>query len=565
MITIQYLIPPVSFNGNPILLFLKSDNYKIVNGNYSQNWLTVTPLTNYPHNATFQFNTLGTTLTFTFKNTPNTSGTELPVRLPGETEFNYCVRLKASFLKNYIIASNFDISISPSGANHVVIFSARDFGPKYNFTSPVSVGVLPSAGFVFVAAGLGISPVFRDNFRLLVQIRRNGEIKGEELLTVDELGHARIDISDYFNFESLLGFNGTQAIAPNYSALQSLDFAVAEVYGEPPAVYDFTLYEGYKVIPGKYLDNDFRYRYQSNISNWGLYRTSHIHTNKFLTSHPGHKVTYRKSYEKLTFLAFGTVDVLLNIYYTDNTWTTINLGQVVAADFMIYEINASPESLGIINVDPLKTVSKFSITLSVGGLVNDTFVFEYCHDKPLWFAQYAYIGQKGNWEFFTTTGGQSVLSSTNQEHFVPAEASNVFSHIQNKKITKSESKLSIVGRTGIVDRNDILPFTELLESPIAFEIIDGKLHSIAIESGAPLINENVENENLHAFEFSYTRDKSPMRSIFCDDQFPDYTNTLPDTLVSCWGQLPPIPSLNEIQDDAGNPITDDNLNSLLTD
>ena len=81
--------------------------------------------------------------------------------------------------------------------------------------------------------------------------------------------------------------------------------------------------------------------------------------------------------------------------------------------------------------------------------------------------------------------------------------------------------------------------SDFFESPETYEIINGQLYAISDLEGYPSIDENSEVENVHAFEFSYTRERLPFRNKLCSDQISELANTLPDTLVECWGALPP--------------------------
>lgn len=159
-LTVQHSPEAVSLSRNPIVYEFSTNNLYSTAGQFASHYWQFSALPNAGDQARFQWLDGAIDLTFTFDPSPDDSGLELPTG--SGTVISYLANVLIPALKrNYYFDRDFTLSQS----NDRVFFDAKEKGPAYDiqFTSG-------NFNFSFTVSQVGVSPVERPNFRLLLTI-----------------------------------------------------------------------------------------------------------------------------------------------------------------------------------------------------------------------------------------------------------------------------------------------------------------------------------------------------------------------------------------------------------
>ena len=489
-ITWNRKLPIVALVNNPALVYLETDNHPYDTGSKYQYHLDNLL---YPaNNDTLSFSFNGTTVVFTFKTTPDASGTQIIVRTT-ETYTQYLNIIRNSIIQNYDIANNYLVEIFNDGTLHIR-FTALNNGDEWEITQSES-----GSNFTFTEIIIGTDDDYYDNFQLMCQVWKGDSgsstdvLLGEDRATPDANGEVVFDIAKYLQPEIETSFTWPEETAVYQHVLGSAFFQyfirIAEIKGIPPVVQAVSAQTGYYALAGKKPDWKFDEDYRTLVDEaaWeGTTRLTYNQERSFLTNQPAYKRIAKFQPEKLIFINWST-EVSLNIryklYYTDGT-TFENDITFTTVQYRVHELSIGPAWINIHTIDANKTVSHYTIVLvdSSGSPTPrsevQTYVFDYGPYKNERY--FLFKNQRGGFDTVCFRGLRQRGLAIQADSIVSADGIGTpFTRLKRTRHSiNSSSPIKIA--SGPLDELELDHYKEILLSDEIYMVVDGNLHNCAI-------------------------------------------------------------------------------------
>lgn len=454
------------------------------------------------------------TLVFTFKDSPDNSGTQLPTR-GADTLDVFLDNIVTYLKKNYILNTYYEISWFLFILGYNVVIQARDVGEIYIIDS----FACDNTRFVELVLVDGEDDVKRENYTMVMQIwvQNNGayELAGEERIAPGNDLTARFNASDYIQPYIKANFNW------EYDSLNSVynwpenyrNFYVTygESYGLDAHVYGMTESSDMIAVPGKTHKRTFNEKYIDNISVWNTYKEVFNTLNEFLTNQPSIKKT-RKDYPEKLYLPFipaednTGIEVKYKLYYTDSTTDTVTVVNT-HNDECIFEINTDVWNNVLEEENPTKEIEKYEVWVERpdGTVISNvqTYVIDYSnyHHEHVFF----FRNNRGGFEVARMFGVKSI--DTEYEKDMLTHGPSLENPLERiKKITSNVDAEDIIKvNTGHITLQDMDWLSEFFESEDvgAYEWINKKLIPIHIDKSTI---HKFENKNfVLSMSFEYRR------------------------------------------------------------
>ncbi len=489
-ITWNRKLPTVAMVNNPALVYLETDNHPYDTGSKYQYHLDNLL---YPaHNATMRFSFNGTAVLFTFKNTPDASGTQIKVRTT-EIYLDYLNVLRNSIIQNYDIANNYNVEIFNDGTLHIR-FTALNNGDEWEITFTES-----GSNFTFTEIIIGTDDEYYDNFQLMCQVWKGDSgsstdvLLGEDRATPDANGECVFDIAKYLQPEIETSFTWPEETAVYQHVLTNAFFQYfirfAEVKGIPPVVQAITTQVNLYALTGKKPDWKFDEDYRTLVDESAWDSTTRFSYNKersFLTNQPAFKRIGQHQPEKLFFINWyseTSLDIRYTVYFTDGTsfQNGVTFG---SSEYWLHELSIGPDWLNIYTIDVAKTVSHYTIVLvdSSGAPTErsevQTYVIDYGPYKNERY--FLFKNQRGGFDTVCFRGLRQRGLAIQADSIVSADGiGNPFTRLKRTRHSiNSSSPIKIA--SGPLDELELDHYKEILLSDEIYMVVDGNLHNCAI-------------------------------------------------------------------------------------
>lgn len=497
-ITWNRKLPIVAMVNNPALVYLETDNHPYDTGSKYQYHLDL--IVTYPaHNDTIRFSFNGIAVQFTFKNTPDTSGTQIAVRT-SETYNQYLNLIRNSIIQNYDIANNYNVEIFNDGTLHIR-FTALNNGADYEITFNES-----ASSFTFTEIIIGTDDEYYDYFQLMCQVWKGDggsstdTLLGEDRATPDANGECVFDIAKYLQPEIETSFTWPEESAVYQHVLSSAFFQyfirIAEVKNIPPVVQAVSLQVGYYAMAGKKPDWKFDYDYRTLVDEaaWeGTTRLTYNQERNFLTNQPAHKRIAQHQPEKLFFINWSaetSLNIRYTVYFTDGT-TFQNDVTFSTVQYRVHELSIGPDWLNIYTIDITKTVSHYTVVLvdSSGPPTARSEVQLYEIDYGPYKNErfFLFKNQRAGYDTLCFRGLRQRGTSISSDTIISAGgAGNPFQVKKRNRFSINEAPTVRIS-SGPLTEVELDHYKEILLSEEIYMVVNGVLHDCLI------VTDNVEN------------------------------------------------------------------------
>lgn len=406
-ITISKYPPKMALAGNGITFRMATDNMYSTAGAICI--LSLLRVGSIAVNDTIKFEWGDKSVTFTAKASPDSSG--LQITAGGSAAQHY-----AEIGANYDLSADFHIGLVSSA----LFFHSREASGDMNLT--VTLG---TTAYTLTVVQPGVSPVMRDNFRLIVTTIFGTGIIGTDKIVPDLNGNALVNVADYVKPQISVAFefphtNNEPLIVRN-SARAAFQIRYAEAFGTPLAVQAMQTSEIFYALPGKLSEDKLRLYYQFDESFWSRMSVSM----NFLSWAPARKTTTVASPEKLYFPVWyaPTMDtnLSLKLYFTDGTTDTVPAYTSLSlAQYDIVELQCGYYALDLAAYMaaqyPTKQLSGYQIWLSHNGApVSEARRFDMDYRYRPWQRIFIFKNSQGMYECIHTTGKAKRIVEVDRE------------------------------------------------------------------------------------------------------------------------------------------------------
>lgn len=327
------------------------------------------------------------------------------------------------------------------------------------------------------------------------------QLGNEMRLELDDNDAAEVDIHKLLEWDPEREFTWPEAVSDiiikRNDLRRQFRILVDEMYGNPLEVGDEDTATGYYVLPGKVSNLKFGLLNDESTTWW----SDNSGDKKFLTNGPREKTTDAWASERLYFILSAApgsseINLQVKIYYTDDTTSTITREtQSSAAQYDVYEIITSFSTLGLYIKDTSKTIEKYEVWLEDGAssVISEVYTYVLDHvrkpDSKYFIFANAYKMPEGM--RFTGKSSRHTEYSFLKSH---REFSNDYG-VDDPSMIKSNSR-EVEFReisSGWVTLEEINWMREILLSNEVFEIVNGEIVPVIIETEKLVINEDDSN------------------------------------------------------------------------
>jgi hypothetical protein len=378
----------VSLTGrkNPVAIKLETDNYIVTPGEKASDFLEFTG--DPAENETITINFLTSSLIFTFKDNPDDSGLQLQTNKislglnTGQWVIEYFI--KKGLLANHYINENYNLSVFTSSSTGALLyFEAKEAGEAYDYSITSAC-----ANFsVWVSHVDGVDMVAQPNFTIINDLFVEDTFNSGAYKKAISQGAAPDEnFQAEFRIEGVLkGFLSPEPPTFNQAAITQCSkmckrykYRFAESYGATPTIKKYSPAVAY--IYNTYPNPPFVDIEESAELHWALLAQLpftdfpsntfnedyilHHTTRKFLTSQPAVKKISEAQQEYLFYFnhqGSGTLTLWAKIYFSDSTTTEQQMLSKVDIIQQVYIFPAGYTQVGIDDVNPAKTVTKYEL------------------------------------------------------------------------------------------------------------------------------------------------------------------------------------------------------------
>jgi hypothetical protein len=536
-LTVSKYPPMISLAGNPMLFKIITDNLFSSAGVAYAGALYSTGTLLDGDTIVFTWGENSTTITFA--DTP--SDTEIVSAASLE-------QLRDGLNKNYLLSQDFHIYVS--GLNlHIV---AREEGEDYDLdidlsgTSALAIVGTPTAG---------VDAVMRTFYKLIGQAWKDSgsSATANSFIREDKLTPIQTDDSDvnYGNFD--IGDALTSEFERKMPSFPHSSYDCGRIvlgwllsyffrYGE-----EYASSGTYRVSQKAILSTEPMYAINGEIPKWKrrefLAENDNFYdwlqlTSKFLTWHPGDKLTSETMQEKLFFLVWQNVsnvdiNVRVHLHFTnpalDSILTAIKIEDV--SQFNIIEILSDYISLSLATSVGTDTLVSYDVYLERDD--NNTKIseeFTYVMDEYRYSEKkFIFKNSLGFWETLRCYGVSSTSVETSRNiasNSEPREFDENFSEKFTHQNSLTKKKTANTGWLSIAESEWI---QDVLLSKEVFQIIENKLYPLVITNSETLLHQEDENLRSVTFEYESAWDETvyatePNDSLQFGDFNDDYNN-----------------------------------------
>ena len=501
----------VSFAGNPVIFDVCSSDYLISNGSFAAFEMVVSGIdTIEGHSFTLAF--AGKTLVFKSAGITGFDGLLFKVASFGQGFNDFANNIYQCFQENYDIQKHYDVTLGPVGAgDRKITFNARQTGSGYTLT-------MTDNGVTGLSPGInipGTDDVYRDFFSVLCLIRdRYNDPIGEDLKSVDSMGSARFDISDY--------------LRAKFSAWELERFEFPELEGNV-RVHGWDYLLKYRVSfaesraghVGGLLSSGWKYALAGGLNRELLtclneksqdYFSIEANKFRFLTWLPRVKYSRSGVTEKLFFLFHDNPDgtqyrLVVIVNFTDGSHKIINATPMEAfTPYTVAEFKVGFDHLDLVNAWYGRTVRSWEAVLmdSDDGylserrvFINDTRVFD---NEKVFF----YRNSFSAYDTFRFLGKSELnLEYERDAGMTIREEKYSFFNAPSRQFSARETE-SCKANSGWISMEEKNCLRELLLSTEAYEQIGKELFPIVVRSAkvTPFLK---DGEYLFNLEIEYER------------------------------------------------------------
>jgi len=528
-ITIEKYPPKMALAGNGIVFKLKTNNMYSTAGAVCISFLLRVGAIAVDETILIEWG--DKSVTFTAKAIPDASGTQITA---GGSVAQHAIE----FAQNYELSTDFRIST----IQNAIVCQAREEGAEYDI-----VYTLGTTAYVIslVLGQHGISPVMRDNFRMIVQTVSSNVIKGTDKIVPDLIGEALVNVANYIEPLISVAFEfpqtNVESLIIRNSARPALQIRYAEAFGNPLAVQALQTSEIYYALPGKLAEDKLRLYYQYDESFWSRMSVSM----NFLSWAPTRKMISVATPEKLYFPVWYAPTVVTNIslklYFTDGTTDTVAAYKSLSlSQYDVVEIQCGYYGLDLAAYMaaqyPTKQLSGYELWLSHNSTpVSETRRFDMDYRYRPWQRIFIFKNSLGVYEAFRSTGKATRKISLSREIAAidePVEFTP--DHRSEKQVMHTADQIYEVNSGYFKDLSSVRwAIDEFLGSDEVYEVRGSELLPVIFESNDA--ESDTDGDSRFYFKFIYrvtgngnviTADDSDPYTIgeYNDDFANDYLN-----------------------------------------
>ncbi len=484
----------VNFSNDPVVLGFTTDALIVSSGTQAVSLIEFS--TSLSEGDILLLRWAGNEIRFEAKNAPVLSN-ELPT---GTTTLS---TLLPYFAQNHTLQEDFDIVIDTGKLK----FTAKNAG--LNNLAPLTF-----AGGTVTTSIEGVSAQIRENFAVWLEVKVASEIIYEDLIPVNSLGIAEVDISEALTATLKPDMPLEMSnVAKCTKSVKDFSIRYAEVFGSKPQIQRVTVGSTYKVMlggssrknplaPVNLLGgtalSDPCLRYGSPL------RYTGIDDNQFL---------YFSALRSA-----NTYHAKISVTYTDDTTHSFDTGTVVLALYEKAFFNVGFEALDLGSLP--KDVKSYTVTIFNPTLAASkayTYIIDYGYHR--FKRHFAFINSLGAVDHFTAYGKQS-----REMQYFKEQAERVIdestSDLQQFLDYKIELQETFEVATGFKSKNEIAYLRDFYLSSEKWKV-DSQWYPIIVNTTK--VKEAKDGDNLYAHSFEYVyayRDDGFSESDLDDDIMP---------------------------------------------
>lgn len=370
--------------------------------------------------------------------------------------------------------------------------------------------------------------IANDFYRICLQIYSGDELISEDSIEPDVDRISNFDIETYlkslfinYHFEYRL-----TDIIRKTDFVKSYFVKYYEVYWENDIKQESEKVSSsvFYVLNGKLLElHDNNYRLIN-----GSYYVDLMDKMLFLTFQPRTKKIDVNQIERLYFLNWNdnisTININVEIYYSDNTISTFLADSILSETKEIYEISTGYQELVLSEYESQNNlIIKYKVWLTAqdNSIISECFNYEIDRKKNVYTRYFVFQNRVGGFDTVRCTGIQTIENEL--EHQIG------YSFLGKLK-TGSNSTMKHFANTGLIDTVYNYYLQEFFESMNVIEICGEGIFNVTIENKKTEVRQ--ENKFLYEQIFEYTRDliielfttDNEMTQLYGDYSFLDYSS-----------------------------------------
>jgi len=513
MITPVKIPTPVSLSENPVLISLKTDNDILNQGTRAKIILyfgsVIYTGTGYQFSLTFG----GNTYTFTMAETPDYSGLQFPRAATNDNNFTWMAKIRDAIMANFYVSENYDATYT----YNEVILTAKQPGTAYNIS-----GANISVSGMSLIPSVATDQQARNFFKLFLQVLMDNTVIGEDILPVNANHIAEFDISEYLkgHVSGIFEFpeSATTLMFKRSECCKDYSIRYCEYYADndTPSMRRMTAKGPYKAITGG-VSAEMLSAYNKNNTNWWSQQCA---TRKFLSWHPGSKVTAPYDIQKLYYLVHsilpgnhsGNINLFVVLRYTVSgvQYTAIyDKGNIQASIGDVIEICCGYSRMALdADASALPAgalVSSYDVFLrDINGLLISEikrFILDFEHYE--FYRQFIFRNSYGMFETIRFTGikesNTDYINSVNdyvRTHEITER------HPDMKKFASTETAKHVIN-TGYITAEELDWTRELFLSKEVYEIQENNLYPVIITGESALVSRDDNTLHNQVVEYRY--------------------------------------------------------------
>lgn len=489
----------ISLSKNPCEFHLRSTawiNVQPVAGVYK--WTMVSKPLTIGGNLILSWN--GNTVAFYVESTTTPTGYNLPDDITATTLAQYTQALAETwFPAQYLLQRDFEITYDGTGP--AVIFTAKEPGTELAITYSQTI---PSGQGIMTTATTPIAWDFKDDYAVIMDVEVEETYGSGEFTRVGTLhatptlyndggtwkGDVKIDVQ-----ELLDGFLQDRTDKPNFFATSTL---AANTHLQWRVVYAERYTAANETVVVRRVQSDDKQVLKGGLKYLDVPALGDLETNHFgVTFKPwntwqpdGKEVTQAEPhwlYFLTPFQISGPDYYELNavVYYTDGTTATATINtNAVQNQWETYFYRAGFIDEGLDLLNPTKTPYKYTLRLEeTGGTMKSTVFTFYIVDSTRQDRFFVFENSLQGWDTLRCNGDFEAITGTSKtESAVPVEAGYLATDATVK--VKSQGYADSFNiYSGFKKKNEIIYLRDFLNSENVFEIVDGALVPVVVESG----------------------------------------------------------------------------------
>lgn len=534
-LTIQSKSSSLAFTGNELVYKIKTTNRFSVNGSPPIILIQISdPGPVNDEILTIEF--MDHTLVFTFKDSPDESGLQLPTN-PGVSLANYLQLVIDALKANYLLSKYYkifelsgDIRIESKAADSIFKITVSD-----NATNLSTINVTN-----------GIDSVENQGYKIMVRPVIEGDVLGEERIPVYENGGdqiGKIGISDYLkHIGASFPFPGETGTVIYHSPdlkkcwieyAEYYENSVKKIFSSKNTDYMYTLKGG--------LDT----RKIAKLNEAGTSVFEYIRDRKdFLTNRPLYNKVLLNQHEILSYVnldsQISTINVVIHAWWRDGTEAEHIKATTQTQTFNLFDFDVTPFRLEMenwhtgpspLNMEALiwRTPYKYKVWLEdgAGNMLTVGRTYEIV-EKNRYDHQFIFRNSYGRYDTVRLTGKAERGAEVEREviNHNRSDADLAIRQFQQKQSNAQEQQ-SLKVNTGYLDKVSLQPdvyrdyLRELQMSREVYEIVNGELYPSLVESSRLVSQKNGEQLQYVEFEIirAYTDEHYVRDQKLIPDQF----------------------------------------------